>query len=231
MSAIVRGSRRSCVRTRTAVAAVTLNRAASTRRRNTSSSARAHRSAPAARRRRPGRDHRALAEQEQLIAALGLVHHVARDDERGALVGEAGGRDPRGRGAAADRARPSARRAPAARASVAASSRATRAPAARPRGCATTLPATEPSDTVVDQLVAATLGDAVQPREVAEVLPHREVGVHRRRLRHVSDAHPKAPPIRPARRARSRALRQLAGHRRSSAAASTSRPRSARASR
>ena len=57
----------------------------------------------------------ALAHQQQPVAAVGLVHDVAGDEQRRPARRRGGGRGPRGRRAAPGRGRRSARRAPAAR--------------------------------------------------------------------------------------------------------------------
>ena len=92
MSAIVRGSRRSCLRTRTAVARVTRGltrpprRVAGTLRRDPaySSLAQARPGVPLAR-------ISPLAHEQQRVAAVRLVHHVARDEQRRTALGELGG--------------------------------------------------------------------------------------------------------------------------------------------
>ena len=86
-SAIVRGSRRSCHSTRRAVAKVTRgSRRRLDQPRNASSSsllARCARSSSGV-----AVASSAVAQQQQLVAPVGLVHHVARDEQRRPAVGE-----------------------------------------------------------------------------------------------------------------------------------------------
>ena len=183
----MRGSRRSCVSTRAAVASVT--RAAHRRASSTSARKAASRSRAPVRARSssgvPVGEDAAVAEQQQLVAAVGLVHHVARDEQRRAACGEPVERRPRGRGAAPGRGRRSARRARAAR-------------GAEQRGRerdAGALAAGEPVDDAGrpasleadgrDRRVDAVARHAEDAREVAQVLAHGEVAVDRRRLRDV----------------------------------------------
>ena len=167
--------------------------------------------------RRPGGEEHAVAEQEELVAALGLVHHVTRDEQASAARRRAGGRDPRGRGAAPGRARRSARRARAARARRAAPRRAILARAGHRRAGRRHAPRSRSSATVSTTSSIRAPLVAEQPGEVAQVLAHGQVGIDRRRLRHVADAAPQrgcaggtaehddATARRPAARRRSRA--------------------------
>ena len=91
-SAIVRGSRRSCESTRAAVAPVR-ERAhgvlpASTSRRNAVVEVGGAGARAAARRGVEVGEQPALAQEQQAVAARRLVHHVARDEQRRAAVGE-----------------------------------------------------------------------------------------------------------------------------------------------
>ena len=114
------------------------------------------------------------------------------------------GRSPTGRGAAPGRGRRWARRARARRARRGAPSRARRAPSARPRAGrrAASAMSARPTRSITSSTRAAR--DAEHAREVGEVLAHREVGVDRRRLRHVADAAPQRRARRPGARARAR---------------------------
>ena len=86
--------------------------------------------------RRALRDDPPAVEDREPVAALGLVHVVRRDEDRGAAVDQPEQRSPRSRAGSADRRRWSARRGTAARARGSASRRRARAAGAgRPRAC------------------------------------------------------------------------------------------------
>ena len=111
-------------------------------------------------------DDRALAHQQQPVAALGLVHHVAGDEDRRAAVGELGGTAPTGRGGAPGRGRRSARRGRAGRARR----------AARPRGWTRERwPPREPADHLVGVLdqVDRLDGSCVDPLGARRRAPGR----------------------------------------------------------
>ena len=150
------------------------------------------RAAPGARRGVVG-EQRAVAHQQQPVAALGLVHHVAGDQHRGARRRRAGGTSPTGRAAAPGRGRPSARRAPAARGCRAARPRARPGSAGRRRAGRPPGRGRRPRSTASMHRSASARGDAEHPGEEAEVLGDGQVVVDAGRLGDVAD--PVAQPL------------------------------------
>ena len=148
--------------------------------------------------RRRGSERRAFAHEQELVAALRLVHDVAGDEERRRRAAEARGRSPTGRGAARGRGRRSARRGRAGRARRGARSPARRASARRRRACRR--PGRRARRGRRSRgLVDCGGGHAEHPGEVVEVLADGQVGVDGGRLGHVADrrrssAMPGGPP-------------------------------------
>ncbi len=140
-------------------------------------------------RRRPGGDQRTLPEQEQVVAPLGLVHHVARDEQRRPLVGEPMEELPEV--AAEQRVEPDRRLVQHEQLGVGEERDRERdagpLAARQPRDDPASLRAERDG---IDHLVAAGGPEPVEPAEVAKVLADREVGVDRRRLGHVADPAP-----------------------------------------
>ena len=87
---------------------------------------------------------RAFSHQQDLVALRRLVHHVARDQQRGALARELGGTSPTAPPGGPDRGRPSARRARARPVGRAAPSRARPGSADRPTARRRHAPRTRP---------------------------------------------------------------------------------------
>ena len=192
--AIVRGSWRSCQSTRCAVATVArrAHRAGPSPARSDDRQERARRGrcSPVRARSSPAwsAEQRAVAHEQQAVAALGLVHHVARDEQRGAGCGEPVERSPRARGAGPDRGRRSARRGRAAPARFEQrGGERDRGPARRPTASRRSGPRGRRGRRR-EHLGHAVAADADEAREVAEVLGHREVAVDRRGLGDVADA-------------------------------------------
>ena len=160
---------------------------------------------------------RAVAHQEQPVAAGGLVHHVARDEEARADVGEPVEQVPQVD--AEQRVEADGRLVEHEQVGCAEERRGERDPAA--------LAARQRRDELVG--VGAEVGRLDGPRrrrpcrrpehaaEVGEVLPHGQVVVDARRLRDVADAVPEGRRIPPARRAPSPCLPRPSARRRSSA--------------
>ena len=185
----MRGSRRSCRSTRSAVASVM--RGLTRRLRSTSEErlppgrARRSRSSSAggARWRRAGRRASAAARRSASASSITWL-----DTSSVVPPSASAWKVPTGRAAAPGRGRPSARRARAARArpsSALASDTRARCP---PESLRRPASACRPRPTVAITSSMRSGRPSEHPREVAEVLAHGQVGVHRRRLGHVADA-------------------------------------------
>ena len=176
-----------------------------------------------------GGEDAAVAHEQEGVAALGLVHHVARDEQGRAAVGEAAEH------------RPEVVRSTGSRPTVGSSStsssgsraarpRATRAPAGRRRGGrpggrrgGRDRPSRSPR--------RRAAGRAEHAGEVAQVLADGQVGVDRRRLRDVADPAAQAAASRPAAEHVDRRRPRRSGRPRSPASGSTCRSRWGRAAR
>ena len=142
-------------------------------------------------RRRAGEQELAVGEHEQPVGvALGLGDVVRGvDDGRGARRARAWTRTPTGARAGAGRATRTARRAAAPTGRRAGRPRCSPAAGCRPRACRRGRRARSRRPGLVEHpaTVASTSRDLLEPREEAQVLAHRELGVDRRLLRDPAD--------------------------------------------